>query len=466
MKNIVLFSILFFLAVCVNSQENDQSTHELVIEYLEVPENRTKINGKTIKLAYTILSPIYKNTNKEPIVFLQGGPGGPSIFMAEFFKKSPLHKDRAIIFMDQRGTGLSNAICESIGTKIIDILRKDLSLDEEEKDIATVLQQCKREAVANDYDFSAYNSSENAADFEALRTHLGYEKWNLFGGSYGSRLGLTMMRDYPKGIKSAILGGIFAPESNLHSSFITNYKRALTAAFKICENTPECQAAYPNIEEDFFTLLKKLKKKPYISNLRGKPFAINAKDLTTITHQLLYDKETIRTIPFFIKAFETPNNDYITTILEYTLSSLEVINIAMYLSVNAYEELPFNGYQSFRNDHLKNPEFPDAPAFFNSIFKKQDTWHEYRASDIENQAVVSDIPTLLVNGQLDPITPPSNAKQAVKSLENGHYAEFKEEGHNFFNACFMKVSLEFFDAPTKMPDFSCTDIHKSIQWKY
>ena len=59
--------------------------------------------------------------------------------------------------------------------------------------------------VGEEINLAAYNSPASAADLNDLRLALGYKEWNLYGRSYGGRLALTVMRDYPTGIRSVIL---------------------------------------------------------------------------------------------------------------------------------------------------------------------------------------------------------------------------------------------------------------------
>ena len=118
--------------------------------------------------------------------------------------------------MDQRGTGASSdADCSNIGKAIIAVVRQDLSAKEELKALDSIFNQCSKVLNKKGVDLAGYNSQENAADFEALRKDLGYEQWNLLGASYGSRLGLTIMRDFPNSVRSSIFVGVFPPESQL-----------------------------------------------------------------------------------------------------------------------------------------------------------------------------------------------------------------------------------------------------------
>ena len=472
-KLIILFACLLFIScnqttssekkeIAFQSFKNDRSIES---GYLKVPESRIKTNSKTIKLAYVVIKARNTNAKKDPILYLQGGPGAPTLIMANFWRENPLREDRDIVLMDQRGTGESNAICSDFGNKMLEIIAQNLTPDEEYQKMLVLLDECKSQAKKNDIDLSAYNSRENAADYEALRKELGYKKWNVFGGSYGSRLGLTIMRDFPNSVRASVIFGIFAPETNLYENLISNFKQSLFGVFNACENDSDCKSRYPGIKSQFFQTLKKLEKEPLTLNFNENPFVLNAQDMLLMTHQLLYSRSSIGLIPSFVNAINNKNSNVIRQALRPTANVSNLINFAMNMSVNAYDELPFNGNVDFLKDLKRNPEFANiAPAYFNSDAKLLEKWHSFRADVHENKAVVSNIPTLVLNGELDPITPPQNARKVVKSLSNSYFAEFKMEGHSFFNACFFDICSAFLDNPDKQPDLSCINEETSINW--
>lgn len=474
MKTILPLLLILILFNCNNSSSNTNQDIGLndynyrdgyESGYLEVPENRMENNGKTIKLAYVVLKANNPDSKKDPIIYLQGGPGGSTLFMSAFWEGHPLRNDRDIILMDQRGTGLSNAVCSDFGDKMLDILAQDLSPQEEEKQMLELTQLCKVEANEAGIDFSAYNSRENAADHEDLRKHLGYKKWNLFGGSYGSRLALTIMRDFPNSVNTSTIFGVFAPNANLYTNLISNFKRSLFGVFNECENSIDCNNRYPNIKNEFFEVFKNLVKTPYTFDYNGSPFTVNAQDMLLFVHQMLYARTTMGQIPAFVKALKSGNNTIITQALQPTSNVSNLINFAMYMSVNAYDELPFSDTKSFKNDLKLNEEFNNiAPAYFASDTKTLEQWHPHRAKAYENEPVVSDIPTLIINGNFDPVTPPANAIQAKESLSNSYYAEFEIEGHSIFIPCFFSIAQQFLDNPNQSPDMSCSEEKSQIQW--
>lgn len=470
---LALITIFTFLS-CSNSTKLANKDLGLKIEntetresgFIEVPENRTLKNDKTIKLAYVVIKSRDSNSKKHPILYLQGGPGAPTLFMEQFWENNSLRNDRDIVLMDQRGTGLSNAICSDFGSKMLAVLAKNLSPEGEYQELRKLLKECKSIAIDRKIDLSAYNSKENAADFEDLRKHLGYEKWNVYGGSYGSRLALTIMRDFPETVRSGTIFGVFAPEVRLYDDLINNFEQSLFGVFQECNNDPDCNKRYPALKEEFFKALETLNKTPYEFDLNESSFILNSQDMLLVLHQMLYSRATIVQVPLFIKAVNEKNIDVIKRGLQPTINVSNLINFAMYMSMNANDELPFtsNRTKAFFADVSSNPKKALIPAYFASDIKLLEEWHPYRSPSIENEPVVSDIPTLIANGRFDPVTPPQNAILAAKSLSNSYYAEFKSDGHSFFNSCFFNISREFLDAPHKEPDFSCLNQNTNIRW--
>ncbi|NER14407.1 alpha/beta fold hydrolase [Leptobacterium flavescens] len=473
MKKLLLIGLLLLIYSCNKAEKiaSAEASLSRLADYtdteygfLEVPESRESNSDKKIKLAYIVLKAKSENPKPDPIVYLQGGPGGSTLFMAAFWENHPLRNDRDIVLMDQRGTGLSNAVCADMGNELIDVLSMDLNSKEEYEEVKKRLKKCRQEISEKDFDLSAYNSRENAADFEDLRKELGYRQWNLFGGSYGTRLGLTYMRDFPEKVRSSVLFGVFAPESDLYSNFISNFNASLSKTFEACENDPDCNEKYPDLKKRFFETVNALDKKAVVFEYQGKDFHLNSQDMLLLTHQLLYSRSTIGLVPAFVEAVNSGDERTLTQALQRTVATTNLINFAMYLSVNAYEELPFNGARDLEEDLKNNPDFITGPSYFNYDAKILEKWHPHRAGDIENAPVISDIPTLFANGRFDPVTPTSNARQAAKSVKNSFFVEFPTDSHSLFNPCFFRICREFLDNPATSPDLSCASQSFSIPW--
>ena len=423
---------------------------------MEVPENRDKDNGRTIEIAYAVIKSKAYDTPADPVVYLMGGPGGSSLSGIRYWSNHAITEQRDFILVDQRGTGYSRPnLCPGIGEGTAQIMAEDLGPGEEYERLNEKAEACKALLTGEGIDLGAFNSKENAADLEDLRKHLGYEKWNLYGGSYGTRLALTMMRDYPAGIRSAILSGPFPPNANMYADLIPNFSHALSKFFEKCSADPACNKEYPKLEKDFKKIMGSLREAPLEVLYQGKPFVINAQDALLIIHQLMYSRVTIGEIPRFIRALKGKDQKDISRALRPVLQRAGAIDFGMYFSVQAYEELPFNGAAEYLGSLEAFEDFRPGLAFFNSDIRILPDWHRSRADQIESLPVKSDIPTLILVGELDPVTPPSYAALTVSSLSNSYLYEFPMMSHNLFSYCPTQMLLAFLENPGKAPDPSC-----------
>jgi proline iminopeptidase len=102
----------------------------------------------------------------KPVVFLHGGPGGGTDAKMRCFFNPKVYR---IVLFDQRGCGRSTP---------------HASLEEN-------------------------TTWDLVDDLERLREHLGIERWQVFGGSWGSTLGLAYAETYPERVTELVLRGIF-----------------------------------------------------------------------------------------------------------------------------------------------------------------------------------------------------------------------------------------------------------------
>jgi len=239
----------------VECQFEVPSGREVECGFLEVPEKRSNPSGATIRLAVAIFRSESANPAPDPIVYLDGGPGGHSLEAIPFSFEagfSPFLEQRDFVMFDQRGVGFSEPglFCPEYLDELTDIADEDISSDESaSREIASLLECRSRLLDDNDVDLTAYNTAESAADVADLRVTLGYADWNLYGISYGTRLALGVMRDHPQGVRSVILDSTLPPEADLMTEGPANFARALRVLFTGCSSDPNCAGAYPGFEQ-------------------------------------------------------------------------------------------------------------------------------------------------------------------------------------------------------------------------
>ena len=426
---------------------------------LYVPEDRTQANTGIIRLHVIVFKSTNSNPQPDPVIHLVGGPGGSLLDTADTYLErggDQILKTRDYILFNQRGTRYAEPFLECPGRTEHEweLAGQGLSLSELNQRRAKFLLDCQDELLKQGINLSAYNSRENAADVEDLRISLGYEQVNLYGISYGSRLALTMMRDNPGGIRSVILDAVLPPQANLNQEIGLNIYRSLNAVFDDCAADSACSAAHPNLEGTFYRVVDDLNANPaFLEFLQG-PILLDGHGFLDAILRLLYSIDAIPWIPFLID--EASRGAYPEPSI-FAIPDRDSQAPGMRYSVWCQEEMTFESLETALA--LSN----GLPSVFRDTFIDTydwvvcDSWQAGAADPIENEAVASDIPTLIFAGRYDPITPPEWARLAAKTLPNHFIYPFSNAAHGVMrsNPCALEIGLQFLDDPTKEPDSSC-----------
>lgn len=445
--------------------------------YLTVPENRTETNGRRIRLPVAVLKSASTERRPDPIVYLDGGPGADTMKELPLLYQAlqPFLADRDLIVFDQRGAGSSEPSldCPEITQLNYDHLERQFTVDERVAQDAAAATRCHDRLVNEGTDPASATSAESAADVNDLRVALGYDQWNLYGVSYGTRLALTVMRDYPQGVRSAIIDSVYPLQANLYTETAENFDRALKVLFETCAADADCSSAYPNLEAAFYETVRGLNEQPVTVAL-GSVFArpiegavIDGDWFAAFMFQSLYSEGLIPLLPRAI--FETRDHDYrlLTVLADAYLQDAKFLSVGMYLSVQCGEELPFTTREAVIAAADANPQLSSYNEFgAKSIFAACEVWRARVAAGVENEAVSSAIPTLVLSGQFDPITPPAWGRLAAQDLSDSFFFEFPGVGHGvaFADQCPLGIALAFLDDPQHRPASDCIDRMSGPPW--
>ncbi len=437
--------------------------------YLIVPEDRSDSDSPLIELAFAILYAPTDDIYPDPILYLAGGPGGNAITDLETWLEQPYRQDRDLILLDQRGTGYSlpSLNCPEL---------------EESNDGAT--QACRDRLIEAGVNLNAYNSAENAADVADLRIALGYEAWNLYGVSYGTRLALTVMRDHPDGVRSVVLDSVYPPEIRSWEEYGQNTADVFGRLFQACADDPGCNSAYPDLELYFYETIDALNVEPapYIGidpdTGNGVDLSTDGDTIVTRIFQLLYSSEDIPYLPWLMNELTYENyaalDDFESGAMfesgmrqsgqDEDVTDSEGMN----LSVECQEEVAFLDEAVALNNVPAQPVglYQNSIATIRSAFTDCRIWNVTSADPIEELPVVSNIPTLVTAGEFDPITPAIWAESAASYLANSFYFLFPAAGHGVVDLswCSQKIMKAFLDNPTQEPDGSCIDETAVLEW--
>ena len=391
---------------------------------LLVPENYTLKESIQISINFAILPAIDNTNNNTPLMFLAGGPGQAAVELAAGLRIAfnEIRKTRDIILVDQRGTGESHALqCKEVsaGQNIYQIIPEDFS-DQEIKD-------CIAEFTG---DLSQYNSENAIRDFEGVRAALGHEKINVYGGSYGTRAALVYMRMFPESLRSVVLdsvGPIEVPIGLFGQSSAQSFKLVLDH----CQQEEVCHHAYPNLVGEFHHLLRRLSDKPITLNIlhprlgTNTEFVISKSKLLSIIFQQLYTVPSRNLIPLIIHQAYLKNYMPLAGLVAITDGD-QMVYTGLLFNITCNEDFPKITAEMLAKDADNSFGGNNSQLAFK---KACAIWPKYRPSDEFYQSVTADIPTLILSGGLDPVTPPSNGEYSAATLPNSHHIVVSNVSH-------------------------------------
>lgn len=434
--------------------------------WLTVPEEYENPDGPTIQLAVAIIRSQAENPDPVPVVFLQGGPGGSTI--DTYLQILPLDErlntlNRDIILFDQRGTLYARPalFCEETYQLGIDQLNLDIPDEEADRQYMDALKACRDRLVSEGVNLSAYDSLENAADVDTLRQALGYEKIHLYGVSYGTLLALHVLREFPDGLASVTIDSVVPPQINSIADQPRVLNRGLEALFSACAADAACAKAYPNLETVFYEQIDRLNADPAsisVVDYTGGgeyPALLDGDSILYIVIQMLYSTDLIPLIPRTIYQVRAGDYGVIETILSNVVFDRSM-SYGMFYSVWCAEENNFDlsevnlaglSPQLLEEEGDSAKQFLEACAF----------WDVDPLDSIAGEAVVSDVPTLVLSGEMDPVTPPEYAVVAAEGLSHKYSYVFPNGGHSALTSgeCQDSIFIQFLNNPNRAPDAAC-----------
>ncbi len=494
MRRLLLFALLLLLCVTPAVPVFAQSAPEFEPEdcwfdvpddfdvecgLVTVPESRDPAmadDSNEIRLAVVLVHSFSADPDPDPVIYFDGGPGGHTLVFADFYMQdfAPFLETRDLILFDQRGVGFSepNLSCPAVTELSYELLDADLSYEESLETFNGAYFDCRETLLADGVNINAYNSAENAADVRDITAALGYEQVNLFGISYGTKLGLTVMRDHPEIVRSAVLDAVYPPNVNSEEEYLPNMVRAFNELFDGCAQDAACAATYPDLEAVFYDTVDRLNASPEVVTFydqytgEDRDVLVDGNFLIGGLFSLLYSTGDIPALPEYIYQASAGIYDGFLDDAMFTLAFNQFFSDGMFYAVECYEEVLFNEGGAVL-DSLEGlpPEIEtyytaDNDAYADDYIEFCKVWTDGLTADPrENEAVVSDIPTLLTVGEYDPITPPAWARLAAETLSSSYVYEFPGVGHSAFYGgdCPAEMIFSFIEDPATEPDASCID---------
>ncbi|HYK89294.1 MAG TPA: alpha/beta fold hydrolase [Acidobacteriota bacterium] len=444
---------------------------------LIVPERRFPALGvRTIRLPFVIIKSHSAAPHPDSVLFTAGGPGGSTLFQLRIRRRSPLLDDRDFVLFEQRGTRFAEPalMCPEIQSARRTGWETRLNGDPDPRVVAEALTGCAGKLKGEGVDLAAYTTKESAADIADLRRLLGIRSWNLYGASYSTKLMLTVLRDHPEGVRSAILDSVLPLEANWDEDGSANILEALEKIFAVCQEDEALRAQFPNLRERFFRFLAEANRRPIEISTKnpidGTPFELklDGAGIMNCIYAGLEDNSAIPDLPLIIDSACRGEIDRLAPLAQNYLGSPLGTALGMRLSVWCNEEYPFEKPEKIRKPAGLPPELA---SFVQSAVPLEalQSWPQGHPDPVENKPVRSGIPILIAVGEFDPDTPPKWAREAASFLSKSYLIEFRGYTHVplYGHPEAARIMREFLDDPSRTPDSGQASIRRPfrLSWK-
>jgi len=408
---------------------------------LERPENPADPESPMISLRVAVVPALNLQPQSDPLVPLAGGPGQGAIqfYSAVAAAFDRVHSNRDILLVDQRGTG---------GSARLDCTVDDELLDGQFSVEMTVefMHACLDELP---HDPRYFTTSIAVQDLEAVREALGYPRLNLYGVSYGTRVAQHYARRYPDSTRTIILDGVVPPQLALGPEIATEAQKAIDNIFARCAADTACNERFPDIAASFVALKNKLDKKPVTVSVahavtgRVEKVSFGRQEFAGAVRLLAYSPSSIAMLPLLVAEAASGNYQPLVAQFQMTAMSMsDTLALGMHNAVMCTEDVPF--YVAASIDKAALDASFMGPVQLEALGAICSVWPAGPIDDDFKQPLSTTIPTLLLSGSADPITPPRFADMAARNLKKAWLLTGKNQGHGQITVGCMPRIIELF----------------------
>ena len=437
---------------------------------VEVARDITAGGSETVTISIATLAG-YDAGFLTPVAVLQGGPGGASSDFAAWLPQQPFTQ----VFIDQRGTGFADtdSDCPEFDGAIPAVLEADAP------EAATLSNAAITSCAARidgepalDGLLADATTQNHAYDVGQVMAALGYDRWVAYGVSYGSTIGLELLRQPPAGLVGAVLDGVYPPDLDVDAAVSVSAEASIAAVGDACRRSTICSDYDDDIEGTLASLIIELDAAPRTVSLSanesglGRPVDVylDGTRAAEFVFFILYSESLTRFLPAVLAGVaegDTGSERWLAQIGSRTIASAYGANDeATYFAVQCHDRLPFTDPDAepvgtFGTAMTGTPLSDLCPA-----------WDQDAAYEISGTPVTSDVPTLLLSGEFDPITPPAYAERAAETLSASTVVTQAGRGHGIWigDDCIASIVQAFVADPLRTLDTGCAADGVAVDW--
>lgn len=420
--------------------------HEAICGVVSRPLDPHLPQGVHIDLHFAVLPALARHKKPDPVFFVAGGPGQSAIALAGPISGmlARFGNRRDIVLVDQRGTGRSAPLrCDDDASALP--LAQSI-------DPAAQVQRARaclaRLQALPHGDLRWYTTTLAAADLDAVREALGAARINLVGASYGTRVVLEVMRQFPTRVRRAVLDGVAPPDMALPWASARDAQAAFDALLHFCANDADCRRRHPHLRDEWTVLLAALPRDvtvPEPASGRSQTLRLTRDMLLALVRAALYSPLTASALPAALA--EAAQGRF--TPLVGLASALPAprgeaaVAQGMHFSVVCSEDMPAAG-----------PRPPGASDFGQGLapvyLQVCEGWPRAAVDAAFRHLPPASAPTLMLSGGIDPATPPRHAERVAGALgPNARHEVVANAGHGLLALpCVRDLVFRFVDADT------------------
>lgn len=424
--------------------------------WYEVAENRNSAAGKRIRIRTVVVPALRRQALPDPVFIISGGPGqgAGDFYLGSLHAFERLRRDRDLVIVDQRGTGES---------KRLDCALPD-ELESARFDPAAIKRYTQECLAKLPGDPRVYSTSVAVRDLDDIRAGLGYEKINVYGISYGTRVAQHYLRRYPGRVRAIVLDGVVPTDVALGPEVAPAAQSALDAILNRCLSQNDCRRAFPEIKGELSQLRDDLSRHsvsitiPDPRTAHPVSLEFGYMHLATALRIHSYSDETASLLPFLIHeaAHGRPQAMGAQALLVSRDLTKQLAN-GMHNAVVCTEDVPFITQEQLRDSAIDRSYlrryFVDTLEAMCSVWPRGEIDADFHAP------IQSDTPALLLSGANDPITPLEYGERAARGFKNSKHIVVAGQGHGQLNnPCVSRIMSHFVeDGTPRNLDVSCIE---------
>jgi pimeloyl-ACP methyl ester carboxylesterase len=319
---------------------------------------------------------------------------------------------------------------------------------------------CRTELEKN-ADLRLYTTTIAMADLDDVRAALGYDKINVAGGSYGSTAALAYLKYYPQHVRTVTVTGVAPPDLVIPLSFAPGVEHALNRLLDDCTADEKCHAAFPELRADWATTVKNIEKGPVTfdtlnpTTRQKQQITMTRDGFTELVRLVLYVPNVLSVLPLMIH--QMSQGDY-SQFSYYAFQVQRAVDAGiargMQLSVFCTEDMPFLKESDIQKQ-MGGTFYGVSRAHL--YLKLCEQWPRAEMPAKYREPIKSDVPVLMLSGELDPVTPPDVALPLLRGFPNGRQIVMANATHNSYE-CSEQLAREFIErGSAKGLDVSCVE---------